>query len=75
MKKYMKCKLKKYDKINPVITPRNHIIDKIINNSNNGNYEELYKFEEQIKNPYDKTKDYLKPPLNNEKVYETFCGT
>ena len=73
--KYKKCKLKTYNKINPVITPRNHIIDKIINNSNDGNYEDLYKFEKQIKNPYDKTKNYLNPPLDNEKVYETFCGT
>ncbi len=73
--KYNKCKIKKFDNTNPVILPRNHIIANIIENANNGEYYELNKFLENIKNPYDKNKQYTNPPKDSERVYETYCGT
>ena len=61
----------------PKIIPRNHIIDQIINEVYSNNYDQLYEFEKILKNPYEKieNKKYIKPPLESEKVFETFCGT
>ena len=75
--KYRKKKLKKFRNINPKIIPRNHIIEQIINEVYSNNYTQLYNFEKLLKNPYDKieNKKYITPPLENEKVFETFCGT
>ncbi len=77
LEKYNKYKFHKYHKINPKIIPRNHIIEKIINEVNNENYKLLYEFENIIKKPYDGVKNlkFTKPPNENEKVYETYCGT
>ncbi len=75
--KYNQSNKKEYKKNNPNIIPRNHIIEKIINESNEGNYENLYKFNDQLKRPYGNIKNeyYIKPPIEDEKVYQTFCGT
>ncbi len=77
MLKYNKLKKKKFNKINPYVIPRNHLIEKIINESYNGNFSDLYEFENILKSPYDKNvKDkFRKSPSDNEKIYETFCGT
>ncbi len=75
--KYKKNKLKKFKNVNPKIIPRNHIIEKIINDAYSNNYSKLYEFEKILKNPYKKieNKKYITPPMENEKVFETFCGT
>ena len=75
---YQNKQLLKYDKANPVIIPRNHIIEKIINESSNNNNENLFEFAEILKNPYKKElikTNYFNIPKNDERVYETFCGT
>ena len=53
------------------------IIEEIINEVYSNNYDQLYKFEKLLKNPYEKieNKKYITPPLESEKVFETFCGT
>tara|TARA_B100000575_G_scaffold6858_1_gene5094 strand:- start:5851 stop:7242 length:1392 start_codon:yes stop_codon:yes gene_type:complete len=75
--KYNKSKKKKYNNINPTIIPRNHILEKIIYDSNNENFNLLYEFDKVIKNPYKKNinKIFTQTPSDNERVYETFCGT
>ncbi len=77
LEKYNKCKLKKYKNINPTIIPRNHIIEKLINDAYSGKYNILYEFEKIYKYPYNDNipEEYKKEPLDNEKVYQTFCGT
>ena len=78
MSKYSLRKKEKHRLINPVIIPRNHIIEEIINDSRNENYQSLYLFNKVIRKPYDKNsidKKFLKPPDDNQKVYKTFCGT
>ena len=62
---------------NPNIIPRNHIIENILNESKNGNYKKLNLFVSLLSNPYnsDIPEEYIKEPTNEEKVYETFCGT
>ncbi len=68
---------KKFNNINPTVIPRNHIIEKIINESYSGNFDDLYEFENILKYPYDRIvkEKFTKPPNDNEKIYETFCGT
>ena len=75
--KYKNNKLRKFKNVNPQIIPRNHIIEEIINEVYSNNYDQLYKFEKLLKNPYEKieNKKYITPPLESEKVFETFCGT
>ena len=75
--KYKKNKLRKFKNVNPQIIPRNHIIEEIINEVYSNNYSQLYEFEKLLKNPYEKieNKKYIAPPLESEKVFETFCGT
>ena len=75
--KYKNNKLRKFKNVNPQIIPRNHIIEEIINEVYSNNYSQLYEFEKLLKNPYEKieNKKYIKPPLESEKVFETFCGT
>ncbi len=75
--KYKNNKLRKCKNVNPQIIPRNHIIEEIINEVYSNNYGQLYEFEKLLKNPYEKieNKKYITPPLESEKVFETFCGT
>ncbi len=75
--KYKNNKLRKFKNINPKIIPRNHIIEEIINEVYSNNYGQLYDFEKILKNPYEKieNKKYITPPIESEKVFETFCGT
>ena len=78
MSKYSLRKKEKHHQINPIIIPRNHIIEEIINDSRNEDYQSLYLFNKVIRKPYDKNsidKKFLTPPDDNQKVYKTFCGT
>ena len=77
MNKYKRANQNKYHKINPKIIPRNHIIEKIISESYSENYETLHKFKKIYTNPYSNIyeEEFLNPPSENEKVYQTFCGT
>ena len=54
-----------------------HKLEEIINEVYSNNYSQLYEFEKLLKNPYEKIKNkkYITPPLESEKVFETFCGT
>mgnify|MGYP003301172161 FL=1 len=75
--KYKNNKIRKFKNVNPQIIQRNHIIEEIINEVYSNNYSQLYEFEKLLKNPYEKieNKKYIAPPLESEKVFETFCGT
>jgi len=66
------------EKSNPVIIPRNHIVEKYIKEAENNKFGNLKNFLKLIKNPYNSNKiptNLKKPPLNQEKVFQTFCGT
>ena len=62
---------------NPNIIPRNHIIENILNECKNGNYKKLNLFISLLSNPYNFNipEEFIKEPTNEEKIYETFCGT
>ena len=88
LKKYKdRIKLEKKDKYilknikeknNPIIIPRNHIIEKFIKEAENNKYKNLKYFLNLIKNPYDSNyipDNLKKKATNEEKVFQTFCGT
>ncbi len=78
LQKYNLKTKKKYFKINPVIIPRNHIIENIIKESYKENYSKLFTFNEILKFPYVENKNnkkYRKLPKDHEKVFQTYCGT
>ncbi|MDA9749082.1 YdiU family protein, partial [Pelagibacteraceae bacterium] len=76
--KYMPKKNKILNKINPSIIPRNHIVERVINEINKENFRDLNDFISIIKTPYLEkisNKKYMMPPKEEEKIYETYCGT
>ena len=70
-------KTKKINNANPKIIPRNHIIENILDDCSKENYNELNRFISLLNDPYnsDIPDEYMKEPTNEEKVYQTFCGT
>ena len=64
--------------INPVIIPRNHQVERVINSATEGDLGCFRDFLEVLKEPYNtdgKSKPYQLPPEPRERVYQTFCGT
>ena len=68
-----------FKNINPKIIPRNHIVEKYIKESEQNKFDDLNKFLNYLKKPYEMNieipKELLDPPNEDEKVNETFCGT
>ena len=77
LRKQLNKNNKKVKFSNPKIIPRNHILENVLNECKNGNYKNLSRFISILKNPYssDIPEEFIKEPTNEEKVYETFCGT
>ncbi len=76
--KYNLIKSKKYNDINPYIIPRNHILEKVIKESYKGDFSNLLEFNKVLSSPYKENKivkKYMHPPNEQEKVFQTFCGT
>ena len=72
-KKYLKI----MRNVNPLVIPRNHKVEEVLNLANHNNLKPLYKLIEILSKPYDKNEnlsDYQIPPSSNKK-YQTFCGT
>ncbi len=71
----------KYNKlmrsVNPMVIPRNHKVEEVLNEANNNNIEPLKRFLEILNNPYSEQKnikEFQSPSFSKEK-YQTFCGT
>ena len=65
-------------KANPLIIPRNHLVEKSLNQAEKGNLEKFSELNEVLKKPYNKTPsilDFQATPNLNDKKYVTFCGT
>ena len=63
---------------NPSIIPRNHVVEDVLNESVNGDFEPFKKFLNLLSSPYQKNEigDYYKfPKADFDKTYQTFCGT
>ena len=72
---------KKYEKLmssfNPLVIPRNHKVEEVLNEANKGNLEPLSSFLEVLSDPYNRKKNISKYQIVTgvEKGYQTFCGT
>jgi uncharacterized protein YdiU (UPF0061 family) len=65
--------------VNPLVIPRNYKVEEALDAANiNGDLVPMYNLLEVLKKPYDnrqEIKSYQFPPVPNEKIYQTFCGT
>ena len=69
---------KELDSINPVFIPRNHLIQKAIDASYEGNNDLMKEMINVSKTPFDiKLEDsiYAQAPSKDQRVTQTFCGT
>ena len=66
-------------KVNPLIIPRNHVVEKVINTAvNDENFKPLDELVYLLEKPYDdysSKENYINPPKKNEDIKNTFCGT
>ncbi|MDA8792103.1 YdiU family protein [Bacteriovoracaceae bacterium] len=63
---------------NPYLIPRNHLVEKAIQNSLEGDYSFFHEMVEALQKPYfedAKYIDFTQPPHSHEIVHQTFCGT
>ena len=63
--------------VNPIVIPRNHKVEEVLNEANKNNIGPLNRFLEILDNPYSEQKnikEFQEPSISKEK-YQTFCGT
>ena len=63
---------------NPLVIPRNHMVEEALKDANNGNITSMINLIKVLEKPYSDqeniSKFQLPSSLSNEK-YQTFCGT
>ena len=69
--------LKLMRSVNPLVIPRNHKVEEVLNEANNGNIEPFNQFLEVLNKPYLEQKNIInyQIPLSSNEKYQTFCGT
>ena len=63
---------------NPLVIPRNHLVEQVLDYASQGNLEPLNEFLEVLSSPYTRPEDekyMMAPDLNDDARYRTFCGT
>lgn len=66
------------DSINPIYIPRNHLVQKAIEQAYEGEMSFTKKLLEVLSRPYEEREEYREfslPPSSEERVERTFCGT
>ena len=64
--------------VNPLVIPRNHIVEKALSAANNNDLSSIKSLIKVLKKPYmthDKVSEFQNPDTNKNKNYQTFCGT
>jgi len=64
--------------VNPLVIPRNHIVEEVLESANSDNLSPLKKLINVLEKPYEKSNqniDYQSPAPDSDKKYKTFCGT
>ena len=70
--------LKLMSSVNPLVIARNHKVEEVLKEANNGNLNPFNDFLKVLEKPYEKqakTNNYQFPAQSSEKKYQTFCGT
>ena len=63
-------------KHNPAVIPRNYLVEKALSMAViDQDYTLLNNFIEALLSPYEDSKIFSEPPLEEDKTYQTFCGT
>ena len=63
---------------NPAIIPRNHLVERVIQQMESGNTTLFHELLDQFRDPFPTTLDgsaHTQPPSESERVQRTFCGT
>jgi len=63
---------------NPLVIARNHKVEEVLKEANNGDINPFNDFLKVLEKPYEKqtkTNNYQFPVPSGEKKYQTFCGT
>ncbi|MEO0569022.1 MAG: YdiU family protein [Pseudomonadota bacterium] len=64
--------------VNPAFIPRNHRIERMIDAAVAGDYAPFERLNRVLANPYEdqlEEEDLMRPPVEDEIVHQTFCGT
>ncbi len=64
--------------VNPVLIPRNHVVESAISNAYRGDFELFDRLTDRLATPFEHQRDdaiFATPPLPDEIVRQTFCGT
>ncbi len=62
-------------KTNPVIIPRNHMVEEVLNAAVSGDMHPFHTLLNELKAPYDDSSIIQMVPANFDAGYQTFCGT
>ena len=66
------------DSANPIFIPRNHQIERAISAAVEGEFKIFQELNQVVRHPFSEQPDYARyarPPLPEERVQQTFCGT
>lgn len=71
--KYMKL----MRSVNPLVIPRNHKVEEVLNEANNNNTKPLTRLLKILDSPYSEQQDIIdyQMPYSSKEKYQTFCGT
>jgi uncharacterized protein YdiU (UPF0061 family) len=69
--------LKRMKAKNPVVIPRNHVVDSVLRQAESGNYNPAKSLFQDLINPFSqpKNQELLQLPNSTNRVTKTFCGT
>ena len=76
--KSTKESLKLMRSVNPIVIPRNHKVEEVLEAANKDDLNPFHDFLKVLEKPYEnqsKTNNYQSPAPPSEKKYQTFCGT
>ena len=65
-------------RVNPAFVPRNHRIEEMIESAREGEFAPFETLLHVLERPYDDQPEfaaYMRPPEEEERVLQTFCGT
>ena len=64
--------------INPIYIPRNHLVQKVIDDAYEGSFDSFHELLSVVTSPFEMKcgfEQYSRGPKPNERVFQTFCGT